>query len=293
MSLRRLHLADLCCLSYLAASALLLGLTGAGTPGRLLLYVAGIAVCGLVAFGAASARTSISWRVAAALYPIVVVAFTWGELRLLIPAVQGDDYWATGWAVRADLALFGVHPTAAIQGLHRPWLDETMAWIYLSYYLFLGVPLLLVLRRRLDEARATAGAIALGYTINFAFFVAVPIKSPPQILETWPQLLPESFGGWLAADALRALQNAESVAGAAFPSSHVAGAVICALAARRWLPALGAMLLPLALGVAVATVYLGYHHAIDSIAGIVWGAGAWLGALAILRRRDRLPPEIR
>ncbi len=81
--------------------------------------------------------------------------------------------------------------------------------------------------------------------------------------------------------------------GAAFPSSHVAGSVVCALAARRWLPGLGALLLPLALGVSVATVYLGYHHAVDPIAGIVWGAGAWFGALTILRRRDRLPPEIR
>lgn len=283
-------LADRCCLSYLAASALVLALADGLTHlPRLALYAAAIA--GILGFAtlAPATRARRPWRLLDVLYPIAVVAITWGELKLLIPAVWGDRYWATDWAVRADLALFGDHPTATIQALHTPWLDELMAAVDISYYLFLAVPLILLLLGRHDAARATAGVIALTYTVNFALFVLLPVKSPPQILDRYPELLPGSFGGWVVADALRALQSSESVTGAAFPSSHVAGSVACALAARRWAPPLGVILLPLAAGVAFATVYLGYHHAIDPIAGIVWGGLAWWLAAAWMRRRGRLP----
>jgi membrane-associated phospholipid phosphatase len=54
----------------------------------------------------------------------------------------------------------------------------------------------------------------------------------------------------------------------------------------RYLRPMGLALTPLAAGVVVATVYLGYHHGLDSLAGVAWGAlCVWLG-LRLLRQRN-------
>ena len=63
--------------------------------------------------------------------------------------------------------------------------------------------------------------------------------------------------------------------GTAFPSSHVAGALTVAWFGCLWLGRAGAALLcVLATLVTVGTVYTGNHFAIDSLAGLLWGAGA-------------------
>lgn len=285
-----LHLGDLCWLVYLTSGALLLAAwQGPAWPVRTVLYLAGCAAIVWMAGHAARDGAARVWRVVAALYPVALVGLSWGELRVLIPLPWDGRYWVTDWLVRSDLRLFGGHPTVLVQSLHRPWLDEALAAVYVSYYLLLAVPLALVLLRRDAAARAAGSLIALTYTVNFALFVLLPGKSPPQVVGDYAGLRASAFGGYAIADLLRAVQGSESVTGGAFPSSHVAGALVCALAARRWAPALGRALLPLAGGIAVATVYLGYHHAIDPIAGLAWGAAAYAGGLHLLGRRGELP----
>lgn len=284
-----LHLADLCSLAYLAFSAgVVLLYQGPWLPRAPLYLLAAIAIP-LLARRAADPAVGRSWRIVAALYPCLLVAAAWGELRVLIPLPWEGNYWATDAVVRADVWLFGGHPTVGVQAWHRPWLDEVMAAIYVSYYVFLLVPLLLILRGRDRAARAAAALVSLTYTVNFAFFVLVPVKSPPQILGEYPGLVASGFTGWAVADALRALQGSESVLGAAFPSSHVAGSVVCALAAWRWMRPLGRVLVPLSGGVALATVYLGYHHALDPLTGVLWGGAAYAVGIALMERRGELP----
>lgn len=288
----RLHLADLCCLAYLLAGVLLLAVyrPGGWLPRGILYAALGGAIV-LIGIRDTAPGRSRAWNVAAALYPVALVAFAWGELRLLIPLPWEEDYWATRAVVEADRGIFGGYPTVIVQAWHRPWLDELMAVAYVSYYLFLGVPLFLLLVGRIRAARATGALIALTYTVNFGLFILLPVKSPPQILEQVPGLEPSLFTGYVFADLLRSLQASASVVGAAFPSSHVAGAVVCALAALRWAPPLGRVLLPLAGGMAAATVYLGYHHAVDPIAGIVWGILAYAIGIDLMRRRRELPGD--
>lgn len=286
-----LHLADLCCLAYLLFSAGVVVLfPHPAWPVRLALYLLAAAAIPVIAGRAADPAVARAWRVVAALYPMLLVGLAWGELRVLIPLPWDGSYWATDTIVRADQWLFGGHPTVQAQAWHRPWLDELMAGLYASYYLFPTVPLLLVLRGRDRAARAASALVVLTYTVNFAFFVLVPVKSPPQLVGEYAGLSASGFTGWAAGDLVRALQGSGSVLGAALPSSHVAGSVVCALAALRWMPALGRVLAPLSLGVAVASVYLGYHHALDPVTGIAWGVLAYLLGVASLRGRGELPP---
>jgi len=287
----RFRLLDLASLGYVLFSCLVLALFGAGVPGRWT-QTAIYALIGLAIVGAASLaepegstpRRGYSLRT---LVPLLLLAYTWGQLRQLMPLAWSGSYPGTGFAVAADEWLFGGHPTVMVQALHRDWLDELMAAMYFGYYLFLAVPVVLLARRQAERALAAASIVAVTYFTMFAFFVLVPTKGPRHT--DGIDLVPTEFGGYFFGWLVRTLQGAESVVGAALPSSHVAGSVVCAVIAVWWLPALGRVLAPLAVGVAISTVYLGYHHAIDPITGVLWGlAGAWLGR-AWLRRRGEWP----
>jgi membrane-associated phospholipid phosphatase len=76
------------------------------------------------------------------------------------------------------------------------------------------------------------------------------------------------------------LLGAGSAWGTAFPSSHVAVALIAATCARRGARPLGAVLLPTAALLSLATVYGQLHYAVDVLAGI----GLAVAALTADRR---------
>jgi membrane-associated phospholipid phosphatase len=257
-------------MTYAAAIGALNLVTGALIPGhwvRALLYVVtGLAVAALVRL----ADDDAAWSVVRAVYPLPLLLFWWGQLEYEIPLLW-DSYWSTDWLVRADMAVFGGHPSTLIQAYATPIVDELLAFCYLSYYLFLAVPLVLVICRRLDEAVAAYGAVMLTYVMNFGLFIVLPAKSPPQILQEYPDLAPRSLSSSVLGNVVLSLQASDGVTGAAFPSSHIAGSMVCTLVALRYLPPLGRALLPLLMGMSVATVYLGYHHAVDPIAGLLLG----------------------
>lgn len=225
------------------------------------------------------------------LLTVALVAFAWNELPRVMRLIDGGDLWGTGAVVRADLALFGGHPTVMAQALFRPWLDELMAAMNLSYYVFLTLPAVLLVRRMPERALAAASVIAVNYATLFAFFTLVPVKGPQYSALEFPSITASIYGGYFFAGLLRSVQGVEGVIGAAFPSSHVAGSVACAIAAVWWMPRFGALLVPLALGLAASTVYLGYHHAVDPIAGVAWGVTAAFGTRAWMRKRGELPRD--
>ena len=81
------------------------------------------------------------------------------------------------------------------------------------------------------------------------------------------------------------MQAGGGIRGACFPSLHVVGAVVWSLASWRYEPRLGRLLTPIAAGVPISTVYLGYHHAVDAIAGIAIGPVLYRTATIMLRQR--------
>ncbi len=278
--MQALKLADRTAIVYTAAAALLLVFAGSDVPGRWGRVTVHIAiVAGVLVLVRLAPRGGI-WIIARTVYPLPLLLFWWGQLEHEIPLLWGS-YWTTDWLVRGDAALFGGHPTVLVQSLFTAWLDELMAFCYLSYYLFLAVPVVLVFKRRFASAVASYGAILLTYAANFTLFVLFPANSPPQILQQYPDLQASPFTGFVLGDLIRSLQATDSVTGAAFPSSHIAGSMVCTLVALRFVPRLGRALVPLLIGMSIATVYLGYHHALDPIFGLLLGAAGYAAARRI------------
>jgi len=221
-------------------------------------------------------------------YPIVIFLYAWEELAVLQPIIFGS-YWLTDTLVHWDKLIFGVHPTVWLQNLYNPWLDELMNFIYAAYYtFFLLVPLIFYFRKKKEVTFAIYSLATFTYMSNFLLFYFLPAlgaKAAP-LLEG---LHIKQHTGFLFVELNRIIQAKGGIACGAFPSSHVAGALVWALSALRYDKKLGYIILPFAIGIGFSTVYMTLHHAVDPIAGYIWGIFSFVLALKLIKVRGEDP----
>ena len=209
--------------------------------------------------------------------PLVVGPFLYVELRWLISGfgVPHVDARVQGW----ELALFSGNPSATwAPAMPVRWMSETLHAAYASYYLIVYLPpALLYLRHRRTAFAATLLALTIAYGLCFLTYLFFPVDGPRYLIG--PAAAPD---GPIRAFVLRLL-DAGSSRGTAFPSSHVAASVVASLAALRSQRRVGIVVSVMTLTLALATVYGGFHYAVDGLAGTVFGVTAWLLASALCR----------
>lgn len=268
-----LSLLDQVTLAYLpVAFAFTLASGALSGPGGPLLLVALALIALLAAFLAPRARRE-GPRLLAEFYvlALTVAFYTHVGLVNVAAGVAHDEA-----VQRLEQALFGGQPSLAwIRGFPSPGWSTLMHGSYLSYYLILaGAPLGLWFAGRRRAARATLFALAVTFYLCYLVFLLWPVAGPRYF---FPKAQNAATAVPVAVLAHRLLEGG-SAWGTAFPSSHVAAALVAATFAwRGWRP-LGALLLPAATLLALATVYCQFHYAIDALAGALL-AGVLLVAL--------------
>jgi membrane-associated phospholipid phosphatase len=252
-----------------------------------LLYVA-IATAAVLAF---SSQDHASWDLLLTAHGLLVV------LVLLAPLARqdgalgrflGDWYpmlllgalYAEVGVLNVDL---GYQHDQVIQRLEQwvfgsqvsyRWIRETpnpvLSWLlhscYLAYYAILyASPLGLWFSGRRDAARRTIFAVMVTFYICYVVFLFFPVAGPRYAFDlphnAATRVLPARATQWL-------LDLGDSW-GAAFPSSHVAAAVVAAVCALRYWRTLGLVLTPLTLGLVLSVVYGQFHYAVDAVAGLL------------------------
>jgi hypothetical protein len=177
-----------------------------------------------------------------------------------------------------DRDIFGVEPSFWLARTYgSPLLHEIVHGLYFSYYLLIpGVGLFFYFsgRARIGFQRYLF-AVCFTFYVSYVVFIAFPVHGPQ--LERGDDFA----GGVFFVPIMDFIYAHAETGGAAFPSSHVAVALVCLLFARRHSWALFLCCLPSVLGLFVATVYCRYHYAVDSLAGLLWGAllyglGNWI-----------------
>ena len=213
-------------------------------------------------------------------YPGLALAFGWGEFEQIVTMIL--PYWANDWVINLDLKLFGCHPTVWLEGIFRPWLTELMNFCYAIYFLFIPVgSMTLYFRNRKDDALDFIFLVFLSYYTNFLLFLLFPAEGAWITLKHLHTVEPQ---GGLFQALNQYIQANGSVRGGAFPSSHCSGAFVVAWSTLKYQRKLGYVILVLAFGVAMATVYCRYHHAVDPIAGALWGTTMFFVGSRILDR---------
>jgi membrane-associated phospholipid phosphatase len=285
---RRLPAAVGVLVAYLVLTAPLIPLGGVDAR-RIAVLGLHLVVLGLLVFLPTRPRPGRAVRLLVDWTPLALAPFLYWELPLLMEAMPGPVQYHDPIIVAAERALFGTQPAYEWAGA-MPWLplSELLHACYLSYYLLIYVPpLLLYLGPRATPGqpagsspafRETVLAVMLAFLGCYVVFIVMPVQGPRYL--GVPDGVP---AGPVRAFVLDLLE-AGSSRGAAFPSSHVSVSIAQALMALRHQPRVGRRILPIAIGLAAGAVYGGFHYGIDALAGGVVGVGAALCAGPLRRR---------
>jgi len=287
----RFRLMDIVCLAYLGLIGFLL-IFFHKAVNRWLLYVLLhalfiIIILEIIRLAEKHPQKKILWFVRT-MYPIALFLYSWEELAVLMPMFYGN-FWMTDLVVRWDKLIFGVYPTVWVQKLYTPWLNEIMHCMYVGYYsFFILVPFLLYFRNKKQETLAVFSILSFTYLTNFFLFFLIPTLDPNHV-PLLQELHVKEQAGYLFVPLNKFIQGTGGIPVAAFPSSHVAGALVWALVAIRYIRKLGYVLLPVAIGVGLSVVYIQLHHALDPIVGYIWGTLCYLVALKLIKKRGEDP----
>lgn len=278
---------DLALVAYalVASMVLLVGLSK-GNPGcgKQLLANALVLVVALVVTRWSRDTTALAPTLLRFCYvPLLYLVF-YRQIEKIWPILHAAplDAGLAGLEVR----LFHAQPSLAFRAAFPfSWLSEIFCFAYFAYYFFTPVVFFTVLfRRGYLAAERIALATSLCFFSCYALFWLFPTVGP----HYWfpPHLGPQPYDGYIFNHLLFFLTSSGEIRAGAFPSSHIAVALLLTLWSRREAPAL---FLPLALVTALmlpAVVYLRAHYLLDVPAGILTG----LIAFAITNRlqgRDR------
>lgn len=249
------------------ALALYLGATGAllqalGESSAAVLHAAGLLVVGAIRLLAPPPERSVL----RALWPLLLVLPLYQETGLLSARLWGRNFDAP--VLRFEEALFGQTPAVWLcEAWSWLWLSELLHLCYMAFWLLLPAMALATPRRHLATFTWTA---LNAYLLCFAAFVLFPVEGPRPHLPP----LPDHLQGPLTR-LCHAITASGAARAAAFPSSHVAVALVVSACAARWRPRLLPLFAALAAGISVATVYGRFHYAVDVAAGALFAGVSW------------------
>jgi membrane-associated phospholipid phosphatase len=232
-------------------------------PAGLLLPVALVLAAAVAGWIAPRARGEAPLgRFLGEFYPLLLTIGLYTHVGL-VNAARGVSHDAL--VQRFEQALFGLQPSLAwIRAFPSPVWSSLMHAAYLSYYAILAAaPLVPWLLGRYAAARATLLLTMVAFYACYAISLAFPVAGPRYAFA------PAGNAATAVPLAVftRRLLEGGSAWGTAFPSSHVAAALVSAVCAFRFVRPLGVALVPLALLLTAATVYGQLHYAVDAIAG--------------------------
>jgi hypothetical protein len=257
---------------YLVVAAAPLALGAArGTPGCAQQLLVDLAALGGLALVRVVSRRSRWW-------PFALLRLSYGPALFPVLYRQTATIWPVlyerpfdPWLVHVEQALWGSQPSLAF-AQHAPWrgLSELFSAAYYVYYYFVPAMLFVVL---LTRGYAAAARVIFSTTLCFltcyTLFWLFPTVGP----HYWfpPHAGPQLYQGYVFNHLLFLFTAAGEVPAGAFPSSHIAVAVLLTIHACRFAPRLFPFMLAVTVVMCPAVVYLRAHYAVDVPAGIVMG----------------------
>ena len=225
-----------------------------------------------------------------------IAVLTWTKVMLPI----ASPFWADGLLANADHALFGVDPWALAWrffGWSAPLIDRAyVTWAPIKFATLLFV---LCMPESAAKSRALVSYFVMMATVAISQYLlssAGPVfysqlglgpRFDAMPVEPWVQ----TTRAYLWHDYLK---GGGSIGGgiSAMPSLHVAAALWMALVWRSYQRHVGILAFAYFTVIAVGSVLLGWHYAVDAIAAVLIASAAWALAprisaarLAVVRRR--------
>jgi membrane-associated phospholipid phosphatase len=200
-------------------------------------------------------------------YPIAMFLPIYSELASLTHLFTNARYdtLVMGW----EQALFRGQPS---QTLHRAWPSVALSeYVHFAYFYYYFVPTTLALwlyaTRRHERFSRAMTATLLAFLSCCLVYVVFPVAGP---YHQFPHPPAASWPGIFGPLTHRIVESGSSL-GTAFPSSHTAVAVCVWVTSWRLCRPAFVVLSLIVPALALATVYGGFHYAVDTLAGATWG----------------------
>ena len=201
--------------------------------------------------------------------PILFIVLIYQSLGDLIQYLQPD---IDSVLIHIDFFLFGVHPTVWMERWIVPWLTDLLSLAYVSYYflaIVLGIALYLKNPRR--DFELVIFVLLLGYYASYIGYILFPAIGPRYTLS---HLQTVPLEGSVITDFIRDTLNTwEHNKRDCMPSGHTQVAIMVLFLSYRYRRLLFYILLPVATGLIISTVYHRYHYVIDLFAGASLAVG--------------------
>jgi membrane-associated phospholipid phosphatase len=197
-------------------------------------------------------------------YSLLVVPNIFNSLQPLITGVGLPNQDATLIAI--DRALLGVDATLFTQRFVTPWLNDLMHLSYCTYYVFPLVVGVAMYRRSKPLARRFIFTVALAFYVSYVGYFLVPARGPRTAQAD--QYTVSTRTTPISTAIYDFLDNAEKTKDDVFPSGHNMITAVCLICAWRFDRRVFWPLVPIAVALAISTVYCRFHYVIDVIAGI-------------------------
>lgn len=207
-------------------------------------------------------RTGVRFEQAALLLAYAYSLWFYLGVARIVPALGLATLDST--LLRLDEWLLGVTPSVWMQG-SPAWLDDGMSVAYFAYLPYLHVVALLELFASPKRADALASRLFPAFALGYAGYLLVPAVGP---LVAFPELYASPLsGGWITT-ANHAFMEAGSPGFDVFPSLHIL--ITLVVWSHDWSHARWRawLMLPVVLLLAVSTLHLRYHYAVDLLAAV-------------------------
>jgi membrane-associated phospholipid phosphatase len=265
-------------LAYLALNTLVILWHAKDVPGWGWLILGNLLGVVLVMLLARAPLTRLATFLGGA-YPIILTAAFYTQLGVINLNV-GILY--DGLVQRWEIAMFGSQLAVT---WHERMPSKVLSFIlhfcYGSYYWILILPaLFLFFRRSRDAFERGVFIMTLGFYACYLVFSLFPVAGPRYFYGNATGPITEVATARL----VHWITEGGSAIGTAFPSSHVAATWCAVYALWRDARKLALMVAPVALGLALGTVYGQFHYAIDAVVGAVFGVVLCAAADPIRRK---------
>ena len=246
-------------------------------------------------------------------YPVLLYTGFYRETGLLNQMAYTGYF--DGALFRLEQELFGGQPSLRFMlAFPQRWVGEVFYFAYFSYYLMIvGVGLTLFLRNR-RQFHHYVSVVSFVFYVCYLTYIFVPVigprigqrdmvpmELPPEVPAQAEWIVPAPVQGSFFYQVMGFIYHNFETPGAAFPSSHVAIALVTVYFSFLYLRKIRWPHLGLAILLCMATVYGRYHFVVDVAAGVLTTAlmlplGNWFylkfgGTAAIPTGSAAIPPK--
>jgi len=210
-------------------------------------------------------------------YIIIGLPYLYYDIGLYVHLIFSDIFDKI--ILFQEIWAFGTMPNIWLQQYVTPVLTEIMQVSYGIYWI--TIPLggfIFYLRHQYDLYERLLHYVTFTFFFSYFCFIFFPVAGPRFVLA---DQITVSYEGLFLTKLLRGFVKDFGFRGGAFPSSHVAIAVVILIYIWHFKPKIAiGVFLPLVIALSLATVYGQYHYFTDVFTGLIVGLviGFWGGS---------------